>query len=385
MLRRNPWILWLAGGVLAIGVIVAMFFVGRTTASPAPEQVEVTRQVEVTQVVYQVVTTTPGVPTETPAVVPTTTPIATTAIVATNAAPALTPVPTSGAQPTTYGVFTPDWSALDPACPSTDIVLQVHGLTGKVTVVDHPVVSWEPCLVVVELKPEFRGTTIPLFNGYQYTAAIINGDVTTYWGGDPNVTGVTLQWGTTFRWGPMYRVVKEGQWMDSANPCELEVREYRFGRYRRNADSGQPDVPYFMRLGPYLTLPGNINCVGWVTPSLDEVVPRDYLQATAMLGGLANPGEWQHSSDMLNWSWKYSGKVAGSATYCPLGDPCWQTVYPPSGPGYVELWLEAGARGPGGTVVSTAGPYKFHASDLAILMDGFHNVDEFSYHADPNR
>ena len=58
---------------------------------------------------------------------------------------------------------------------------------------------------------------------------------------------------------------------------------------------------------------------------------------------------------------------------------------PQAGPGYVELWISKGGTGPNGVKVTTPGPYKYFATDLKILLDGFHNVDEFSYHADPTK
>ena len=299
------------------------------------------------------------------------------------------PQPAAGAQPTTtpvavaggggavagriYSPFIPHWTGLDVGCPAKDKTLADHGLTGKVIVVSSPQVSWEACELVVELLPQYRGTTIPLLSGYQYTAATVEDEVVMYWGGDPQVKETTLQWGTTFRYGPTYGTKNASKWLDPADQCELVTREFRFGLYRRNTKSGQPDVPYYDRLGPYETLPGNTNCPGWVMPGLDQVKPDDYLQATAMIGGLARKNEWKNSPDKLNWAWRYSAKGPGSATYCPPGDPCWQTVHvPQAGLGYVEMWVDGG-------------PKKFFARDLSTLLDGLHNVDEFSYHADPNR
>lgn len=276
--------------------------------------------------------------------------------------------------------FTPDWSGLDANAPSVEEVLKAHGLTADmVTVVDSRKTSWEPALVVIELKPEYQGKTVlPLLNGYQYTAATTT-DVTTFWGGDPNVTEVTLQWGTSIRWMPAYKASDYGIWAIDA--CELVTREYRFGRYMRNADSGQPDVPYFGRVGPYVTMPGNIDCKGWVVPAIDEFVPQSYLQAAAILGGRAVESEWTHSDDFMTWSWKHTEKGTGNESTAKF---YWQTVYmPQSSNGYVELWLGKGKTGPGGVAVSADGAYKFTYTDLAILLDGLHNVDEFSYHAAP--
>lgn len=293
----------------------------------------------------------------------------------------------------TYQPFTPDWSGLSTTCPPVEEVLAAHGITLDMLegnqVVPHPAVSWDPCLVVVELKEEFRGTEISLHNGYQYTPALADGRVEIFWGGDPNLPTVGLLYGTSFRWGPTYSLNKATWWLNPADPRELACREHRFGRHRRNPDSGLADVPYYNRVGPYWTGVGNLDTQGWVPPALDATVARNYLDACAMFGGRAVESEWKYgepeSGGYLNWHWEYTGKVDGSATYCDVGSECWQTVYPPSGPGYVEIWLDVGARGPDGTNVATAGPYKFYASDLDILLDGNHNADEFSVHLDPNR
>ena len=276
----------------------------------------------------------------------------------------------------TYMPFTPDWTGLSAACPSQTAFLKAHRLNAN-QVIFHPArsVTWEPCQYVVELKPAFYGkVTIPLMDGWAYTLAPVNQDVVDMWGGDPNVVTMTLQWGFTARWAPTYQSLPY-KWLLADNPCEWVVRDWRFGRYWRLPDLGltPPEVPYYDRVGPYTTMPGNVDCLGWVPPELDQTVPNNYLQATAMLGGLANSNEWKHSADKLNWAWRYSQKVAGSGTYCPRGMPCWQTTYiPPDSFGYIELWSQGGAQ-------------KFYAEDLAKLMLGNMNVDEFTYHADPNK
>lgn len=275
-----------------------------------------------------------------------------------------------------YEKYTPDWSRLSTDCPRAENVLKAHGLTMDMlmdnAVVPSRNVSWEPCLVVIELDAEHRGTEIPLLNGYAYDAAPVDTDVTLFWGGDPNVRNVKLQWGTSFRYGPAYQAVKEGWWLDPSNAIEWATRSVRFGRYWRNAGLGISDVPYFGRTGPYYVRTGNLDVQGWVPPSVDAVQPRDWRDATAMLGGLARQSEW--TTDGTNWAWKYTDKVAGSGDYCPQGNPCWQTTYVPQASlGYIELWdgqLDA--------------PRKFYARDLALLISGRYNVDEFSYHPFPD-
>jgi hypothetical protein len=266
--------------------------------------------------------------------------------------------------------YTPNWSGLDPTCPTVDQVLKQHGITKDMLinndVVPMKAVSWEPCLVTIEFKPQYYGTTIPLINGDAYDTAPVNDDVTLFWGGDPNVTSVKLQWGTSFRWGPAYQATKEGKWLDPNNAIDWATRSVRFGRYWHLPGLGLPQTPYFGRLSPYRVKTGNLDVGGWIPPSLDAVEPRDWRDATAMLGGLPNPSEW--TTDGVNFAWKYHAKVAGNSNYCPAGDPCWQTVYiPQASNGYVELW-------------ANGGPQKFYAMDLTKLMSGQYNVDEFSYH-----
>lgn len=344
---------------------------GPTQLVPVPVTVQVPVEVPVTVMVE--ITSTPADTPTPPAVAPTATPIYG---VPTAAAPATnTPSVPSGPTTTGYVPFTPDWAGLSTNCPDKQSFLVAHGLT-EAQVIFHPApsVSWEPCEFVIELRPEFYGQiTIPLINGYAYTLAPV-GDVTNMWGGDPLVTVSTLQWGFTARWAQDYQDLPY-KWLDPANPCEWLVRDWRFGRYWRLPNLGltPPEVPYYGRLGPYRTLPGNVSCTGWIPPELDQTVPKDFLQAAAMLGGLANANEWKHSDDGLNWAWRYSQKVAGSANYCPSGMPCWQTTYiPPNSRGYIELW-------------DGTGPRKFFAAGLPTLMLGNKNVDEFTFHGDPNR
>jgi len=269
----------------------------------------------------------------------------------------------------TYGKFTPVWTGLPKDCPTAKEILAAHGLTKDMLVNNdvEPVadVVWESCLIAIEFKPQYYGTEIPLVLGYQYTADLTNGEVTEFMGGDPNVKSVTLEHGTTFRYGPTYVANHAGQWLNPNDVREVACRDARFGYYHRVMESGLPHLPYHDRLGPYGLKMGNFN-IDWVAPSPDQVVPKNYMDACAMLGGLARENEW--TTDGTNWAWKYSAKVAGSADYCPAGDPCWQTTYvPQNASGYIELW-------------NGTGPQKFFASDLSKLMSGRYNVDEFSYH-----
>ena len=328
--------------------------------------------------------------TQTPTAVPTATTVAPTAQqpAPTTIAPTAQPAavqPTAVQQPVAvvpqvqaYAPFTPDWTGMPAACPSDDAVLEAHDLVGKALKVTHDSVPWESCLTVVELKPEFYGKVdIPLKAGYQYTAALVNQNVYMFWGGDSSISDAPLQWGTSFRWMPAYAASKTGKW--ATDPCELVTREYRFGRYLRNVNSGRLDVVYFNRVGPYVTLPGNISCSGWTPPALDDFTPSNYLEAAAMLGGLANSNEW--TTNGVNWAWKYSKKVPGNGTYCDKEDPCWQTTYNPGiADGYIEIWLDKGTTMCDGKPAPAAGPYKFTAACNPILWDGKHNVDEFSYH-----
>lgn len=313
--------------------------------------------------------------------------------------PAITSTPesTQESELLSYNVFRPrrtwDLEALRNAkVPTYKSMLASHGLTfTDIQEVKQPNVSWEPGLHVVELTQQNYGNkTIPLLEGYVYTVALKDGRVEILWGGDPRVPAADVQWGFSARWVPRYEN-NEGDWFNIDDPRELAVREYRFGRYLRSQDMQgvRADVLYFNRFGPYYTGVGNLDTQGWEPPSIDSTVPRNYLDACAMLGGLSNESEWTYgeraSDGYLNWSWRYSKKVPGSANYCRAGDPCWQTVYVPEGRGYVEIWLSEGTTGPNGKPVESAGPYKFFAEARPILADSFHNIDEFSYHADPSR
>lgn len=268
----------------------------------------------------------------------------------------------------TRDAFTPNWTGLPKDCPSRAAFLKAHNLTEDM-VIFHPAptVSWRKCQEVIELKPQYYGiTVIPQVNGYFYNDALADGTVTNMWGGDPKVTSVTLQWGFTATWGPA-NLDSPYPFVDPQNPCEILVEDARFGLYWRLPNIGLPPVedPYYTRNGPYVTQPGNMYCEGWVPPSVDQSVPNDYLQAAALFGGLANESEWSHP-DPYTWVWKYSKKVPGSATYCPDGMPCWQTVYVPlNSRGYVNIWVGDG-------------PKKFYASDLSTLMLDNLNVDEFT-------
>jgi len=276
-----------------------------------------------------------------------------------------------------YDEFNPitnwNWNELhNAATPSMSQFLNDHGLTSSDIQTFNPQdVTWEPSLYVVELDESLYGTTmIPLLEGYQYTVALSDGSVEVFWGGDRAIRSACLQWGFTARFVDDYLDLPY-PWLDPSDPRELAGREHRFGRYLRNAemDGIRPDVIYFDRVGPYWTGTGNLDVNGWVPPSLDAVEPQNYMDACSMLGGLCNEIEWDNT-DGTNWSWKYSGKVPGSATYCKIGMPCWQTTYIPSGStGFIELW--DGDLG---------GPRKFYADELDLLVSGQYNVDEFSYH-----
>lgn len=294
-----------------------------------------------------------------------------------SAGPMSTPAPVisiatsapAGNTPAPDGVgFTPDWNGLSKDCPSKDSFLKAHNLTAD-KVIFHPApnVSWRKCQYVIEFKPQYYGQiTIPQLNGWFYDDALADGTVTDMWGGDPNVPSVKLQWGFTATWGPA-NLDGPYKFVDPNNPCEILVEDARFGYYWRLPNIGLPpsEDPYYTRNGPYKTLAGNMYCPGWIPPEVDQTVPLNYLQAAAMFGGLANSEEWTHP-DQWTWVWKYSKKVAGSATYCPTGMPCWQTVYvPQNSRGYVVLWVGNG-------------PKKFYASDLSKLMLNNLNVDEFS-------
>lgn len=272
--------------------------------------------------------------------------------------------------------YTPNWSGLSKDCPTKDQFLKAHNLTAsQVRFHPAPQVSWRKCQYVIELKEEFYGkVTIPQVNGWFYNEALVGDIVTNMWGGDPKVTEVTLQWGFTATWGPA-NLDNPYPFVDPNNPCEIVVGDFRFGLYWRLPGIGLPPAenPYYGRSGPYVTEPGNMNCKGWVPPAIDQVVADNYLQAAALYGGLTNEAEWTHSPDKANWHWAYSGKVAGSADYCPTGMPCWQTTYVPQNmKGYVEFWYQGG-------------PKKFYASDLSFLMLDNVNPDEFTVHTSPNK
>lgn len=294
-------------------------------------------------------------------------------------------------QPKSYGVHdaAAEWNVdnLEVEAPTGDDFLEAHDLTmGQVQYFVYPEdvdkdtkPTWEKALFVIELEEDQYGkVSVPLLEGYAYTVALCDGTVRTFWGGDPNVREVTLQWGLSARWVPAYLQDKASSWLSLENPEEWVTRENRFGRYRRSPESGLPNLPYFDRWGPYNTLSGNV--LNWNPPSLDAVNATTYLEAAALLGGLAREDEWSRTDDG-GWVWRYGQKEAGSGTYCPQGDPCWQTVYvPPSSRGCAILWMEAPKEISGGQRATNGGPYPFYAGDLAVLLDGDHQVDEFSYH-----
>lgn len=320
--------------------------------------------------------------------------------------PSSTPAPTAtnssecagaDAPAASYSEFDPvanwDWDELNAQQqPTFDEFLTAHNLSrSDIQSFTPQSVSWEPAMYVVELTEDNYGKVrVPLIEGWVYTLALVDQSVEVMWGGDPDVSTACLQWGFTARWVGSYDT-NASDWLDPANGLELVAREYRFGRYLRNTemDPIRSDVVYFDRVGPYYTGSGNVNVDGWVPPSLDATIPSSWQDACAMLGGLCVESEWSYgeaaSGGFLNWAWRYSARVDGSGTYCPQGDPCWQTVYHPDGNGYVELWLSQGTTGPNGSAVSQSGPYKFYEGTNVILADGRHNVDQFSYHADPDR
>jgi len=294
-------------------------------------------------------------------------------------------------EPVSYDVFYPgkswEWEKLGEKAPTGEEFLKAHGLMESQTQMfvypddkdKDTKPTWEPAMFVIELAEDQYGKVIlKLLEGYTYTVALCDGTVQTLWGGDPAVKSVCVQWGFTARWAKTYASIKAAQWLDINSPAEWVTRENRFGRYRRSEESGLPNLPYFDRWGPYNTLAGNV--LDWNPPSLDAVNASTYLEATAMFGGLAREDEWSRTDDG-GWAWLYGEKVAGSGTYCKDGEPCWQTVYvPPASRGCAILWMEAPKEISGGQRATNGGPYPFYAGDLAVLLDGDHQVDEFSYH-----
>lgn len=270
--------------------------------------------------------------------------------------------------------FTPNWSGLSANPPSDDEVLSALGLSrDQLQMFKREKPSWEPALWVIELKPEFYGNvTINMPNGYQMTADTVNYEVITFYGGDPAVPSVKLLHGTSIRWMPTYLASDAGKRL--ADPALLVALENHFGRCYRNQNSGRADVPYFGRVGPYQTWPGNVY-PAWTPPGLDETVVTNSMDAVAVLGGMLN--NWTFANGNALWKSPHKGQAnaTGEVHY-------WQEFCVPAvSSGYVEIWLEAGQIGPGGTEVATRGSYKFYADDLRYLLDGHHAVDEMTYHS----
>lgn len=273
--------------------------------------------------------------------------------------------------------FTPDWTGLSKDCPTYEEVLAAHKLTQEMLEpkdaieVNVKPQLWESCTYAIEFKEQYRGTEIPLLNGYAYDAALVGDLNQPLWGGDPEVPTAALQWGVTFRWGPSFQgETNPGRWLDPKNPRQWMVNLCKEGRYLSTPEAGLERFPYFDRVGPWIPGTGNLNVGGWTPPGIDEFIPQDEMDAACMLGGLVE-GKWTFENG--NVKWEYPKKVKGRGDYCSVNDPCWQTVYIPrmttTTGGYVELWDgKAGAS------------RKFTYSDLATLLNGSWNVDEFSYH-----
>lgn len=261
-------------------------------------------------------------------------------------------------------------SEMSPVAPTRANFLKAHNLTVPDVQVFNPEPAvWEPGLQVVELAESLYGDfCLELQAGWVYTVALTDGRVEVIWGGDPSITEVPVLWGFSARYIPSYmnKIYGLGGWLDPQNQDELLIREWRFGAYLRNEEMEgiREDVPYFERFGPYYTGVGNSD-TDWTPPALTAIVPNDYRDAAAMLGGLARENEWTfHKNGVIVW--KYGDKVSGSGDYCQPTEPCWQQFYvPPASDGYVEVW-------------HNGGPVKFYADNYPDFMGV--TVDEFSYH-----
>lgn len=282
----------------------------------------------------------------------------------------LTVVPVSRSD--SSGKFTPDWTGLNAQPPTDDQILTALGLNrDQLQKFDRAKESWEPALWVIELKPEHYGKlTINMPNGYQFTADTTDKGIITYWGGDPKIPTAHLLHGTSIRWMPAYEISEAGKRL--LDPALLVALENRHGRCLRNANSGMADVPYFGRVGPYQTWPGNIY-PEWTPPGLDEIVVRTPMDAVAMLGGILEG--WTIENGNAHWRNPDKGKpgATGQTHY-------WQQFcVPTSSKGYVQIWNVAGQIGPGGVTVPADGSYKYYADDLKWLLQWL--VDEMTYHS----
>jgi len=273
--------------------------------------------------------------------------------------------------------------------PTYQEVLNQHGLTESNTQkVELKSASWEPGITAVELTPENYGkVTIDLLPGYVYTVDSVDGDKV-YWGGDPKVKSITLNHGFTARYMPAYLDPRnvEAHWLTLDDPTELMVREVRDGRYHHNQDmiGVLPNVPYFGRLGPFNVLNGNLDLKGWVPPTIDATVAKDYRDAAAMFGGYADASAWKFgepaNGGYLNWAWTSKGATVDWEKAAK-----WQTVYAPQG-GYTEIWLTNGTIGPDGRPVTQDKSYRFDGSTQTNkILATDHNVDEFSIHTRADR
>lgn len=274
-----------------------------------------------------------------------------------------------------FNKFDPNWTGLSSNAPSDEDVLKAFGLTrDMLQMFKREKASWEPALWVIEFKPEFYGKVNLNMteNGYQVTVDSVNYGVITFYTDDPAVTAVLTEHGLSIRWMPAYLASEAGKRL--ADPALLVALENHFGRCYRNPNSGRADVPYFGRVGPYQTWPGNVY-PAWTPPGLDETVVTNSMDAVAVLGGMLN--NWTFANGNALWKSPHKGQANATAEV-----HYWQEFCVPAiSSGYVEIWLEAGQIGPGGTEVTTRGSYKFYADDLRYLLDGHHAVDEMTYHS----
>ena len=274
-----------------------------------------------------------------------------------------------------FNKFDPNWTGLPTNPPSDDEVLKAFGLTrDMLQMFKRESASWEPALWVLEFKPEYYGKVNLNMteNGYQVTVDSVNYGVITFYTDDPAVTAVLTEHGLSIRWMPAYLASDAGKRL--ADPALLVALENHFGRCYHNPNSGRADVPYFGRVGPYQTWPGNVY-PAWTPPGLDETVVHNNMEAVAMLGGMLEG--WTIENGNAAWTNPDKGNPGATAQVHYWQEFC----IPALSHGYVEIWLEAGQVGPGGTEVTTKGPYKFYADDLRYLIDGFHAVERMTYHS----
>jgi len=313
-------------------------------------------------------------PSPTPSAMVTETPSPTpSAMVTETPSPTPSPAPTVCSAPEIFEKFSPNISEIESmplVAPNFQEFLTLHGLNQNMIQTYSPeMVVWEPALYVIELSEELYGKfCLQLLEGWQYTITLPDGRVEIVVGGDQNIRNLPVLWGFSARYVPQYlnKVFGLGGWLSLTNPQELAVREYRYGRYHQNSSLGDNEnVPFFNRFGPYAVGIGNLN-MDWVPPALTTVFPTNYLDASAISGGLARPNEWIRNDDN-SWTWKYSEKIPGSGNYCQAYQPCWQTPYvPENSSGYIDTWYDGGVR-------------RFTSADLNFLIN-FVAVDEFTYH-----